>query len=66
MYVVTVLMYTYNVYSLQGNEGGVYLSEGTYGIVYIEHNGVLGTICDDVFDSNDNACQVICGQMGYA
>ena len=49
-----------------GNEGNMYLSNGTYGIVYIEHEGALGTICDDYFDQNDNACQIICKQMGYA
>ena len=49
-----------------GNEGNVYLSEGKFGIVYVEQEGDWGTICDDEFGQNDNACQVVCGQLGYS
>ena len=45
--------------------GAVYLSHGSYGILYIQYNGVYGTVCDDAFDQNNNGCTVVCRQLGY-
>merc|ERR1712131_473731 len=36
------------------------------GNVYaLNREGFLGPVCDDVADSNDNAANVVCGQLGF-
>jgi len=46
--------------------GDVRFDGAVANLIRVYHDGVWGTICDDVFDSNDNGCGVICRQMGYA
>ena len=41
----------------------VYLSFGSYGLLYIEYNGENGTVCGDHF--NETECDVVCRQLGY-
>ena len=43
----------------------VSLSNENFGLVYLNLSGHLGTVCDDIFEDNDNACQVVCRQLGY-
>ena len=43
----------------------VTLTNGISGLLYIYYNGQWGTVCDDHFDSNHNACTVVCRQLGY-
>ena len=46
-------------------DGAVSLSSDTFGLVLIEYNGTVGTVCDDILEINDNACRVVCRQLGY-
>ena len=43
----------------------MFLSHGSYGLLYLTVNGENGTVCDDYFDRNDNACGVVCMELGY-
>ena len=44
---------------------GLYLSEGSFGILYIEHEGEYGTVCGDFFDDNNHGCNVTCRELEY-
>ncbi len=48
-------------------EGDLRLIGGTSsaGRLEIYHNNEWGTICDDTFDSNQNAATVACQQLGF-
>ena len=35
------------------------------GHVEIKYNGIWGTICDDLFDRNNNGAMVLCRMMGH-
>ena len=36
---------------------------GSYGLLLVHDGEDFGFVCDDYFD--DNACDVVCGQLGY-
>ena len=35
------------------------------GYIQIKYRGEWGTICDDLFDNNNNAVKVVCRMMGW-
>ena len=41
----------------------LFLTDGSFGHLYVTHNGVNGTVCDDYFE--DVGCMVVCGQLGF-
>ena len=50
-------------------DGTFRLAEGSTsneGRVEVFHDGVWGTVCDDSFDGDDNAADVLCRQLGYS
>ena len=38
----------------------------TSGRIEIYYDGVWGTICNDIFDNNDNGPRVVCRQLGLS
>ena len=48
-----------------GTVTDVSLSNGKSGLVYITVDNQMGTVCRDHFNNNDNACRVVCRQLGY-